>query len=625
MKKNRPFGLWPSPVSAISAANKMRFEDVQFDRSGDSLLWVEGRSGSGILVHKKKNNARKDITSTNYSIRGGIGYGGGEFSCPEKAVIFSEKSGRIFRMDIDSGQPIPLTPPYGAFADPQGSPDGQWIVSVFSDGTTDLLSLIPMDGNGWPIQLVRGADFYTTPRWHPNGKTFAWVEWDHPNMPWDGTRLKLGRLEGNPPRLVDSHIVAGDESIPAMQPQFSPDGRYLSYLVSNGEWEDLILLEVKTGESRILLHGEGFHLAQPAWIQGMRSYAWSFDSQYIFIIQNRGGFSSLSIVEIESGEKKKIDTDPYTWITQISASPISNDVAFLGTAPGIPSRVVRIQNGTIETVAYSDLERLTSDYFSLPASLEWSAPDGSPVFGTFYPPANPEYQSDGLPPAIVYIHGGPTSEAPAVYSAERTYFTTRGYGWFEVNYRGSSGQGRTYLQALRSNWGLTDREDAAGAANTLIKNNLADPKRLIIRGGSAGGYTVLNTLIHFPGLFKAGVCCYGVSNLFSLAQDTHKFESHYNDSLVGSLPDAAEKYHAWSPIFHADKITDALAVFQGDQDKVVPPSQSEAIVKVLQHKGIPLLYEVYSGEGHGFRKDETLTKFYTEMERFLQQFVLFAL
>jgi dipeptidyl aminopeptidase/acylaminoacyl peptidase len=256
--------------------------------------------------------------------------------------------------------------------------------------------------------------------------------------------------------------------------------------------------------------------------------------------------------------------------------------------------------------------------------MEWPAPDGSTVYGTYYAPTNPEYTSDGLPPAIVYIHGGPTSEQPITFSSERTYFTSRGYAWLEVNYRGSSGQGRTYLQALRENWGVVDREDAAGGATAMIARGLADPRRLIIRGGSAGGYTVLNALIHFPGLFKAGICLYGVSNLFTLTQDTHKLESHYTDSLVGLLPQAAKKYHEWSPVFHAAQIKDALAIFQGSIDRVVPPSQSEEIVKALQSKGLPILYKLYEGEGHGFRKDETLTSFYAEVERFLQQFVLFA-
>jgi dipeptidyl aminopeptidase/acylaminoacyl peptidase len=623
-KKECAFGLWPSPLTAAAAGQKLRFEDVQFDSSGNSILWVEGRSNTGILVRQVNGDARRDLTTSGQSVRGGIGYGGGEFTSSKGSVFYAEKGGQLFRLGFDSGQPTALTPPYGAFADPQVSPDGQWILAVFSDGKTDMLGLIPADGLGWPIQIVRGADFYTSPKWHPGGKTIAWVEWNHPNMPWDGTRLMLGRLEGSPPKMIDLHTVAGDHDVPALQPQFSPDGKYLSYLISNGEWEDLVLLELQTGQSKVLIKGNDFHLTQPAWVQGMRSYGWMYDNQEILYIQNRGGIATLWRVAIEGGDTIQIDIAPYTWITQVSVSPTSTDAVFLGSAPRIPTRVLKRTGNQIVTIAYSDTERLPASYYPPAVPLEWSATDGSLVYGTYYAPANPEYSSNGLPPAIVYIHGGPTSEQPVTFSAERTYFTSRGYAWLDVNYRGSSGQGRTYLQALRSQWGLVDREDAAGGANALISHGLADPRRLIIRGGSAGGYTVLNTLIHYPGLFKAGVCLYGVSNLFTLARDTHKLESHYTDSLVGPLPDAADKYHAWSPVFHASQISDALAVFQGSIDTVVPPSQSEEIVSALQRKGIPLLYKLYEGEGHGFRKDETMANFYFEVERFLHQFVLFA-
>jgi dipeptidyl aminopeptidase/acylaminoacyl peptidase len=624
-KKECAFGLWPSPMTASAASQKLRFEDVQFDSSGNSILWVEGRSNIGVLVRKLNGDAHRDLTTSGQSVHGGIGYGGGEFTCSNNSVFYAEKSGQLFSLNLDSGQPTALTPPYGAFADPQISPDGKWVLAVFSDGKTDLLSLLPADGQEWPVQLVRGADFYTSPRWHPGGKSIVWVEWNHPNMPWDGTRLMLGRLEGNPPHLIDSHIVAGDQETLAIQPQFSPDGRYLSYLISNGEWEDLVLLELHTGQSKVLIKGDGFHLTQPTWVQGMRSYGWTYDNQEIIYIQNRGGIATLWRVEIEGGETIQIDISPYTWITQISISPTSTDVVFLGSSPEIPLRVLQRTGNKIQTIAYSDSERIPAGYFSPAIPLEWSAPDGTPVYGTYYAPTNPEYSSSGKPPAIVYIHGGPTSEQPVTFSAERTYFTSRGYAWLDVNYRGSSGQGRTYLQALRSQWGLIDREDAAGGANELISRGLADPQRLIIRGGSAGGYTVLNTLIHFPGLFKAGICLYGVSNLFTLTQDTHKLESHYTESLVGPLPEAADKYYAWSPVFHASQINDALAIFQGSNDKVVPPSQSEEIVKALRNKGIPLLYKLYEGEGHGFKKEETLANFYSEVECFLQQFVLFAL
>ncbi len=226
------------------------------------------------------------------------------------------------------------------FADPQDSPDGQYTLAVFSDGVTDLISIIDNNGNEWPVQLIKGADFYMSPRWHPGGKIIAWIEWNHPDMPWDGTRLMLGRLEGNPPKLIDSHSVAGDLDQPVCQPQFSSDGRYLSYLVSNGEWEDLVLLELQTGLSRVLVKGEGFQLAQPAWVQGMRFYGWSHDNHEILYIQNQGGFASLWRVEIESGDTVQIDTSPYTWLSQLAVSRTNYEAAFLASAPGIPTRVI---------------------------------------------------------------------------------------------------------------------------------------------------------------------------------------------------------------------------------------------------------------------------------------------
>jgi dipeptidyl aminopeptidase/acylaminoacyl peptidase len=623
-KKECAFGLWPSVVTAADSGQKTRLEDVQFNAADGTVLWLEGRSGTGVLVRQSPGDARRDLTGPILSVRGGIGYGGGEFTTHGGDIYFAEKSGLLYRQNLEVGQPRAITPAYGAFADPQVSPDGQWVLSVFSDGQTDLLSLIESNGNEWPVQLVKGADFYTSPRWHPAGKFIAWIEWNHPNMPWDGSQLMLGRLEGNPPHLVDSHSVAGDIDQSVYQPQFSSDGRYLSYIVSTEEWEDLVLLELQTGDTRILVEGDGFHLSEPGWVQGMRSYGWTGDNHEILYIRNHGGFASLWRVDIESGETSQINTSPFTWLSQLSVSSHTSETVFLASAPGIPPRVVKWDESGLHTVAYSDTERLPEGYYSEPRLLQWTVDDGSLVYGTYYPPANPDYTSDGLPPAILYIHGGPTSIQPVTYSAERVFFTSRGYAWLDVNYRGSSGFGRTYLQSLRNRWGETDVQDAAGAAKALAEQGLADPNKLIIRGGSAGGYTVLNALIHHPGVFKAGVCLYGVSNLFTLAQDTHKFELHYTDSMVGPLPQAAGKYHDWSPVFHADKIQDALAIFQGSIDKVVPPSQSEEIVNAVRGRGIPLIYKVFEGEGHGFRKAESLSDYYRDVERFLQQFVLFA-
>jgi len=285
-------------------------------------------------------------------------------------------------------------------------------------------------------------------------------------------------------------------------------------------------------------------------------------------------------------------------------------ISFLGN-----DRIIH-QRSTCESISTEDLPT--------PYEISWTSSDGEEVYGIYSPPTSSRFEGEGLPPAIVLIHGGPTSAVSIGYNLEAAFFTSRGYAYLEVNYRGSTGYGRAYREALRGNWGHLDVIDAAGGAQALIDQRLADPNRLVIKGGSAGGYTVLNTLIRFPGLYKAGICSYGVTNLFTLAMDTHKFEERYTDSLVGPLPEAAEKYRNWSPVFHADKIKDPVAIFQGEEDKVVPPSQSEEIVKALKANGVPHEYHLYPGEGHGFRKSETRKAYYEAIERFLLQYVIFG-
>ena len=624
-KTNKPFGLWPSPITPQLLGQAVRLDNPQFDRDGGTLFWLEGRSDRGVLVARPAGEARLELTEEQ-SVRGMVGYGGGDYTAGRGLVVFAERSGRLYRRSLGTGQPRPITPPFGFAASPALSPDGRWVSYVFSDGKTDLLALVDAEGRQWPLQLVQGADFYMQPAWHPSGQKLAWVEWDHPNMPWDGTRLKMAALTGDVPRIGEPTLVAGGPESAACQPQFSPDGRWLSYIVSSGEWEDLALLDLQSGQSRILVHGDGFHLCDPAWVQGLRWHGWSHDSRRIYYLRNASGLAWLWSLELESGRDTQIDTTPYTWLSGLSISPAADEIAFWASAPAIPARIVRWDAATrqMHIEARSSGESVSSDFLPAPRPITWQAPGGTPVYGLFFPPANPGFTSEGLPPAIIHIHGGPTSQTPVTYSAESAYFTSRGYGYLVVNYRGSSGYGRTYRNALRLRWGEVDVEDAAGGAQALAELGLADPTKLVIKGGSAGGYTVLNTLIRYPGRFKAGVCEYGVSNLFTLAMDTHKFELHYLDSMVGLLPKAADRYYAWSPIFHAGAIRDPLAVFQGKDDKVVPPAQSEEIVAALRQGGVPYIYKLYDGEGHGFRKRETIIDYLQETERFLQQYVLFS-
>jgi hypothetical protein len=262
-KTSIPFGLWPSPITPQLLGQALRLENPQFDRDGLTLLWLEGRSDRGVLVAQSGDDARRDLTEEQ-SVRGTVGYGGGEYTAGRGMVIFAERSGRLYARSLGAGQPYPITPPFGFSASPALSPDGRWVCYVFSDGKLDLLALVDAHGRQWPYQLVRGADFYMQPVWHPSGAQLVWVEWDHPNMPWDGTRLMLATLSGDPPRPQQLTQVAGGPATPVCQPQFSPDGRYMSYIVADGEWENLALVDLQSGTQRTLVHGDGFHLCDSA-------------------------------------------------------------------------------------------------------------------------------------------------------------------------------------------------------------------------------------------------------------------------------------------------------------------------------------------------------------------------
>ena len=622
-KTELPYGLWPSPISPAMLSQRLRLDDVRWDSDGQTLLWVEGRSGSSFIVARPGREAERDL-SGEQSVKGGVGYGGGEFCVAQGVLVFCGRSGQLFRRSLGYEQPQPITPAFGAVASPTLSPDGRWVVYVWSDGHTDLLALVDIEGRDWPVQLASGADFYMQPAWHPDGKHLAWVEWDNPNMPWDGTRLMLASLAGTPPRLVEAMHVAGDATTTVCQPEFSPDGRWLSAIISNGEWDDLLLVELATGQKRILVHGDGFQQATPAWVQGMHFYGWHHTGRLIYQIRNANGLASLWSVEVESGKQSQINTAPYTWLTQLSVNPADEQLAFLGSAPGVPERVLRWDGKELHVERRSDPESISPGLLPDARPIDWQSQDGTIVHGIFSAPRHPQYTGRGLPPAILHIHGGPTSQTPVCYNPEAAYFTSRGYAWLDVNYRGSTGYGRTYQNLLCQHWGDYDVEDAVSGARTLAEQGLADGKHMVIQGGSAGGYTVLNTLVRYPGQFKAGICLYGVSNLFLMFLETHKFEAHYNASLVGPLPEAAQRYHDWSAAFHLDRIRDPLAVFQGQDDKVVPPDQAEAIVTALRQQGVPHIYRLYEGEGHGFRKSETIRDYLEQVERFLQLYVLYT-
>lgn len=619
-KTNRAFGLWKSQISPELIAAAIGLSDPQWDSDGKTLVWGEMRSGKGVLMAQPVGEAPYEL-SGGLNMRGGVGYGGGDFTVRDGVVIFAAKDGRLYRRPLGQGFPKAITPEFGSAAAPQISPNERWVAYVQTYEGKDVLAVVDAEGTLWPQMLVEGADFYMQPAWHPTGEGIGWVEWDHPNMPWDGTRLMYAALEGESPQLQSAQHLAGDADTPVLQPAFSPDGHYLSFIQNEGEWDQLVVLDLSDGSRRVLVEGQA--LLKPAWVQGVVVQAWSADSRQIHYLRTAAGITTLNTVDVSTGEVSERDLTPYTALSQPSVS-IEGRISLLASAPTVSPQVISVGESGVQIHQRSTSEAISSGDLPTPYEINWQSEEGDRVFGIYSPPTSSRYTSDGLPPVIVLIHGGPTSAVQIGYNLEAAFFTSRGYGYLEVNYRGSTGYGRAYREALRGRWGELDVIDAAGGAKALAGQGLADPDRLVIKGGSAGGYTVLNALIRYPGLFKAGLCSYGVSNLFTLAMDTHKFEERYTDSLVGPLPEAAEKYREWSPVFHAERIKDPVAIFQGDEDKVVPPSQSEEVVKALKANGVPHEYHLYPGEGHGFRKSETRQAYYEAIERFLLQYVIFG-
>ncbi len=624
MKKiKKAYGLWQSPISAESLGAAIRLSDVQWDKQGN-LVWLESESGVSAIFRKIGMDAALQLT-TDQVIHGGVGYGGGEFGCGLDFIVFTDKSGQLFRKDFQYGEPRAITPAIGKIASPVISPDGKWIVYVQTNGDVDLLAIVDSDGKQWPQKFVQGSDFYMQPVWSSDGRKLAWVEWDHPNMPWDGTRLCLGKVEytdGQLPRITEIEIIAGDERHHAVQPRFSPDGKKISFIIECDEWESLMVFDLEEKETNELVAGNGFEISKPAWIQGNHCYDWSPDGKKITYLQLQDGFTTLWSADVEKGKKTQIDISPYSYLDKLSVSPVDGTIACIASSPQVPDRIVTIHQDLHQIVKRSSTEMLSPHYLPTPRSIEWER-YGLMVKALYYPPSNLTFTADGPPPVILNVHGGPTSQQYVRYNATSAYFTSRGYGWAELNYRGSTGYGRKYREALRGVWGEIDVQDAVDCVKAMIEQGLADSEKVIIMGGSAGGYTVLNALVRHPGVFAAGIDKYGVSDLFALAQETHKFELHYTDLLVGVLPEDAQKFRDWSPLNHASQIHDPVAVFQGEEDVVVPMNQSEMIVNALRANGVSHIYVTYPGEGHGFRKAENIKDYLKQTENFIQKFVLF--
>ncbi|MBQ6342508.1 MAG: S9 family peptidase [Anaerolineaceae bacterium] len=606
-----PYGMWNGHIDPDLVANRARVSDLKWN--GEKGLTFTAKS----TLYRKNPGQALEAVQLGKGVYGSVGYGGGDFDVRGDLTVFCSGSDGLFALRTGSDKPIPLTNDRFDRSTPVISPNGRYAAYVTSDGEHDQIALLGLDGYDWPRLWIKGADFYMQPEWSPDGKHFAWAEWDHPEMPWSGSRVMLAEFDPQTMDVKKVQCIAGGTVDPSSQPHFSPDGEKLAYIKASGDWEDLMVYDVMTGNHRVYIKGKNFAFSVPAFTQGNRSYAWFADSSRIAYIKIQGTVSEIRKYDPLSGTDQKISPEHLTSFEQICVSG-EGEVAAIAAGPLDFSQVIVMNKGDYQVIyRVSDL-KLDPSFISLPREISWKTKGGTMVYGLYYPPCSPDYGWHGAPPAIVQVHGGPTGKADQSFSAETAYFCSLGYAYVRLNYRGSAGYGRKYLESLNGHWGEYDMEDAVSLAKYLGDKGLADPKRLLITGGSAGGFTVLNALTQYPGVYAAGASLYGVSDLFGLARSTWKLELHYTESLTGKLPEAERKYYEWSPLYHAENISVPLAIFQGDKDVVVPKEQSEGLLSRLR---VPHVFKLYEGEGHGFRKAEHIKDYLITLHQFLQQYL----
>lgn len=601
-----PYGSWTSPI---------RIDDVVGDViglgepsiDGDDTYWLEGRPAEGgrrVLVRSGIDGVIADVTPAPYNVRTRVHeYGGGSYIAAGGVIVFSNfADGRLYRLDPGLDEPVAITPEGPMrFADIRPDPTRRRFVAVREDHSVEgqpaaAIVAIPLDGDTPPAVLVSGPDFLAAPRIAPDGSRLAWLEWDHPDMPWDASRLRVApiRTDGS---LDESVLVAGgpDESI--AQPEWSPDG--VIHFVSDrtGWWNIYRLLD---GPSLDAIAPMAAEFADPAWVFGRSSYAFALDGS-IVAVARRDGRDRL--LHVRPGDLVgEIDT-PYSEFEGIVTGPAG--IVTVAGAPAEPTVLVRLDAATLAVAGV--LRRasgfiLDAEIVSVPETIHFPTSGGRTAHALYYAPRNPRFVGpvDERPPVVVLSHGGPTSNASTALDMSTQLLTSRGIAVVDVDYGGSTGYGRAFRRELNGEWGVVDVDDCAAAAQFLAARGDVDPARMAISGGSAGGFTTLAALA-FRNVFRAGVTRFGVGDLETMTRDTHKFESRYLDGLVGPYPAAAETYRERSPVHFLDRISCPVLVMQGLEDKVVPPSQAEAIVAALAANGIPHAYLAFEGEGHGFR------------------------
>jgi dienelactone hydrolase len=619
--KTAPYGSWKSPITSdlIVPAITM-LSDVRL--AGDEIYWLEGRpqeQGRNVIVRAGLDGAAADITPAGFNIRTRAHeYGGGSWLVTGGTCIFSNFSDqRLYRQHTGQSDPEPLTPAPSSPEHHLRYSDGvldqgrrRWI-GVREDHTgegepVNTIVAIDLDEiNTSPGRvLAAGHDFFSSARLSPDASRMVWLAWDHPNMPWNGTTLYLADIgaDGTP---AGTRVIAGGVAESVFQPEWSPGGNEIIFVSDCTGWWNLYAYELATGTTRPLCAMQA-EFGMPQWNFAMSTYAFA-GGRRIVCAYMKAGLGQLATLDLASGSLQAIETG-FTEFGSVRAD--GDRVVFRGGASDRPTSIVtldlrsgrhRILKQATDVLDRTELR--IADYITKVEPIEFPTTGGKTSFGLFYPPRNPDYanSADERPPLLVKCHGGPTSSASSTLNLGTQFWTSRGIAVLDVNYGGSTGFGRAYRERLELNWGIVDVDDCVNGAKFLAQQGLVDLSRVVISGGSAGGYTTLAALT-FRDFFQGGASYYGVSDAAALARDTHKFESRYLDWLIGPYPEEEARYRERSPVYHADRLSKPVIFFQGSEDVVVPPNQTEVMVETLRRNGNAVGYFLLVGEQHGFRQ-----------------------
>jgi dipeptidyl aminopeptidase/acylaminoacyl peptidase len=625
--KTAPYGSWKSPITSdLIVAQSTMLSDVRID--GDHVYWLEGRPqerGRSVIVRAGSDGVAADVTPPGFNVRTRVHeYGGASWLVHDGFCIFSNFADqRLYRQRIGEAEAEALTPEPPDRARQWRYSDGvldhrrqRWI-GVREDHTGDgeaVNAVVAVDlerpGASTGDVLAGGHDFFCSARLSPDGSRMLWLAWDHPNMPWNGTTLYLADLDVDG-RPANARVIAGGVSESVFQPEFSPDGNEIIFVSDRTGWWNLYAHDLAAATARPLCPMAS-EFGLPQWNLGMSTYAFAGPGRIVCAYAS-GGLGRLAALDTVTGKLDGI-TIPFTEFGSIRAA--GNNVVVRAGAPDRPTSVVALdlQSGQFRVLkqATNLLDRAEpriASYVTRVEPVEFPTTDGKTAFGLFYPPHNPDYAGGAgeRPPLLVKCHGGPTSSASSALNLGTQFWTSRGIAVLDVNYGGSTGFGREYRDRLNLTWGIVDVDDAVNGARFLAGRGSIDPNRAVISGGSAGGYTTLAALA-FRDFFQGGASYYGVSDAAALARDTHKFESRYLDWLIGPYPETEARYRERSPVHHADRLSKPVIFFQGDEDAVVPPNQTEVMVEALRRKGNPVGYFLFTGESHGFRQADNIKR-----------------